>query len=208
MFIERVPTPVRALYPRGRFRMDPQERKVYLTFDDGPIPEATPEILDILAREDVKATFFMVGDNVRKYPEIARRVIDGGHAVGNHTFHHIKALGMGTASYRRDVVQASGLIPSRLFRPPHGWLWSRQWRVLRRDGFRLVYYDLVTRDYSRRMDARGVVENVRRYARPGSIIVFHDSLKSIGKLRTALPESIRWLKEEGYSFGLLTADNV
>ena len=109
--------------------MDPQERKVYLTFDDGPIPEATPEILDILAREDVKATFFMVGDNVRKYPEIARRVIDEGHAVGNHTFHHIKALGMGTASYRLDVVQASGLSPSRLFRPPHGWLWSRQWRV-------------------------------------------------------------------------------
>lgn len=193
---------LRALLPPGLFRVGETQKRVYLTFDDGPIPEATPEILDILDRYGVKATFFMVGDNVRKYPEIAREVIDRGHAVGNHTYHHIKALPTSPEEYRREVMDPHNP-ETRLFRPPHGWISRRQWALLRREGFKLIFYDLITRDYSKYVDADRVVRNVKRYTRPGSIIVFHDSLKSIDKLRTALPVSIEWLKSEGYDFGLL-----
>lgn len=198
---------MRALLPDGLFRVPDAGKTVFLTFDDGPIPEATPEILDILDRYGVKATFFMVGDNVRKYPEIARMVVERGHNVGNHTMHHVKAISHNPDEYLAEVLDPHNP-QSILFRPPHGWISRRQWARLKRHGFRLVFYDLVTRDYSRHVDARGVVRNVMRYSRPGSIIVFHDSLKSIAKLRTALPESIEWLRKQGYEFGLLLSERV
>lgn len=202
MIIERLPRPLRALLPDGLFRIPDAGKTVFLTFDDGPIPEATPEILDILDRYGIKATFFMVGDNVRKYPEIARMVMERGHNVGNHTMHHVKAMPMNPDEYLAEVLDSHNP-QTELFRPPHGWISRRQWTLLKRHGFRLIFYDLVTRDYSRHVDARRVVRNVMRYSRPGSIIVFHDSLKSIDKLRTALPESIEWLLRQGYGFGLL-----
>lgn len=202
MIIERLPRPLRALLPDGLFRIPDAGKTVFLTFDDGPIPEATPEILDILDKYGVKATFFMVGDNVRKYPDVARMVRDRGHDVGNHTMHHVKALSLSPQEYLREVLDPHNP-PSRLFRPPHGWIGRKQWKLLRRNGFKLVLYDLVTRDYSRRLSAEDVVNNVKKYTRPGSIIVFHDSIKSIGKLRYALPRSIEWLQKEGYSFSLL-----
>ena len=203
MIIERPPCIYRWLVPGAEFRRKGEkDRTVYLTFDDGPIPEATPEVLDILDRYDVKATFFMVGDNVRKHPGMLEEVKRRGHRVGNHTMHHLQGSGVTTRTYLRDVSEADHLIGSDLFRPPHGWLRPRQTLALR-SRYRIVMFDLVTRDYSRHVDAREVVENVKRYSRPGAIIVFHDSLKSIHKLRTALPESIEWLKSQGYKFGLL-----
>ncbi len=203
MLIEKPPQIVRALTPDGIFRIPSgDERCVYLTFDDGPIPEVTPWVLDVLDRYDVKATFFMVGDNVRKYPEIYEEVRRRGHRVGNHTMHHIQGVKTRTRGYLRDVEEARQLIDSDLFRPPHGWLRPRQARILA-SRYKIIMYDLVTRDYSKWMDAAGVVRNVKRYARPGSIIVFHDSLKSRDKLTTALAESIEWLKEQGYSFRML-----
>ena len=176
---------------------------VYITFDDGPIPEATPEVLDILRRLDIKATFFMVGDNVRKYPELYRRVLAEGHAVGNHTMHHLQATACGVRRYMRDVEDANCLIGSRLFRPPHGWLGVTKSALLRAKGYKIVMYDLITRDYSKRIDARRVLQNVKRYARPGSIIVFHDSLKSIDKLRLVLEPALLWLRSQGYVFGII-----
>ncbi|MDE5869178.1 MAG: polysaccharide deacetylase family protein, partial [Muribaculaceae bacterium] len=150
----------------------------------------------------IKATFFMVGDNVRKYPSLYEEVRKRGHRVGNHTMHHLQGAKCAVECYLKDIAEASRFIESDLFRPPHGWLRRAQAKRLAQD-FKIIMYDLVTRDYSRRVDAEGVVRNVRRYSRPGSIIVFHDSLKSIKKLETALPESIEWLVNEGYSFGLL-----
>ncbi|MDE6717917.1 MAG: polysaccharide deacetylase family protein [Muribaculaceae bacterium] len=202
MLIEHPPKIFRLLTP-GLFRM-PEEggRRVYLTFDDGPIPEVTPWVLDTLDRYGIKATFFMVGDNVRKYPEVFEEVMRRGHRAGNHTMHHLQGAKTRTEDYLRDVEEADRLIGSDLFRPPHGWMRRPQTKRLSKR-HRIVMYDIVTRDYSRRIDARRVVENVKRYARPGSIIVFHDSLKSIDKLRTALPEAIEWLIAEGYSFGTL-----
>ena len=141
MFIEQPPRIFRWFYPHALWRIEPERRAVYLTFDDGPIPEATPFILDTLDRFGAKATFFMVGDNAVKYPR--------------HT------------------------------------------------GYKVVMWDVVTRDYSRLLTADDVIRNVRRYTRPGSIITLHDSLKSIDKLKHALPEILLWLKKEGYEFGII-----
>lgn len=205
MLIERPPRLFRALFKGGEFRLPPEgdgEKRVYLTFDDGPIPEATPEVLDILDRYGVKATFFMVGDNARKYPSLVEEVRRRGHRIGNHTMHHLQGIKCSTEEYFKDVEEADRLLQTDLFRPPHGWLRPGQRRILSRR-YRMIMFDLVTRDYSSRLDAGDVVSRVRRYARPGSIIVFHDSLKSIGKLRTALPAAIEWLRGEGYRFGSL-----
>ena len=179
--------------------MDKNERAVYLTFDDGPIPEATPFILKTLAEFGVHATFFMVGDNVRKHPELYDQIVAAGHQVGNHTFNHWGGFKHTTRSYSENVQKANDLIHSHLFRPPHGWMrWEQYFWVGRK--YRIVMWDLVTRDYSKWMTADDIVANVKRYARNGSIITFHDSLKSIDKLPYALPESLRWLKEQGYEF--------
>lgn len=207
MLIERPPRLFRCLVPGGLFRVKMEQRKgekmVYLTFDDGPIPRVTPWVLDVLDRYGVKATFFMVGDNARRNPALMEEVRRRGHEVGNHTMHHLQGAKVTTMRYLRDVHEASELLQTNLFRPPHGWLRPRQARALRRR-YRLVMYDLVTRDYSRRMDAIGVLANVKRYTRAGSIIVFHDSLKSEAKLRTALPAALEWLKAQGYRFGLFS----
>ena len=199
MFIEQPAIWLRWLYPRATWRMDKNERAVYLTFDDGPIPEATPFILKTLAEFGVHATFFMVGDNVRKHPELYDQIVAAGHQVGNHTFNHWGGFKHTTRSYCENVQKANDLIHSHLFRPPHGWMrWEQYFWVGRK--YRIVMWDLVTRDYSKWMTADDIVANVKRYARNGSIITFHDSLKSIDKLHYALPESLRWLKEQGYEF--------
>lgn len=206
MFIERPPGWFRALVPGGVFRMPPDSTAaapvVYLTFDDGPIPEMTPLILDILRDKDVKATFFMVGDNVRKYPHLLDAVLAEGHAVGNHTMHHLQGIKVPTSRYLQDIAEAAEYIPSRLFRPPHGLLRPRQATALAAR-YRIIMYDLVTRDYSSRLTPEQVLHNACRYARSGSIIVFHDSLKSRERTLSALPKTIDRLREQGYSFSLI-----
>ena len=179
--------------------MDRHERSVYLTFDDGPIPESTPFLLDTLREFGIKATFFMVGDNVRKYPELYQQIVDEGHQVGNHTHNHIMGIRYSLHDYCYNVEKANAYIRSNLLRPPHGWMRPVQYAALSQK-FKIVMWDLVTRDYSKWMTAEDVFNNVKRYARNGSIITFHDSMKSIGKLRYALPKSIQWLKEQGYEF--------
>lgn len=190
---------LRWAYPRATWRMDKHEKAVYLTFDDGPIPEATPFILDTLKEYGVRATFFMVGDNVRKHPEVYERVMAEGHRIGNHTYNHIGGFRHSVKFYNENAEKANELLHTDLFRPPHGWMRWDQYAWLGRR-YRIIMWDLVTRDYSKWMTAEDVVWNVKRYARNGSIITFHDSLKSIGKLRTALPECLRWLEGQGYEF--------
>lgn len=199
MILEQPSLWLRLLYPKALWRINPTERVVYLTFDDGPIPEVTPRVLEILRNYGVKATFFMVGDNVRKYPEVFEMVKSDGHRLGNHTFNHLGGIKHSTKDYVLNIHKANAYIHSDLFRPPHGWLRHRQYYFLKRH-YKLVMWDLVTRDYSKRLNADDVFENVRRYARPGSIITFHDSLRSVPKLWSALPRSIEWLLAEGYEF--------
>jgi peptidoglycan/xylan/chitin deacetylase (PgdA/CDA1 family) len=200
MIIEQPAIYLRWIYPKALWRMDHHERAVYLTFDDGPIPESTPFILQTLRDFDIKATFFMVGDNVRKYPELYQQIVDEGHQVGNHTHNHISGFRHSLHNYCFNVEKANAYIKSHLFRPPHGWIRHDQYVALAKKGFQMVMWDLVTRDYSKWLTAEDVVENVKHFTRNGSIITFHDSLKAIDKLKTALPASIKWLKEQGYEF--------
>lgn len=218
MLIEQPPRLLRLLYPRALWRVENAEQAVFLTFDDGPIPEVTPWVLDVLDHYGVRATFFMVGDNIRKHPEEFREVVRRGHTIGNHTFHHISGHIHGDYHFTTDVEECQQIIDHGirsvlpdfrrgdaelpLFRPPHGWMKRKQYHYVA-ERYRVIMWDLVTRDYSRNLNAEDVVRNVRRYARNGSIITFHDSLKSIGKLRTALPAAIEWLRAEGYAFRTL-----
>ncbi|MDR1380430.1 MAG: polysaccharide deacetylase family protein [Tannerella sp.] len=204
MLIEQPPRIYRWFFPGAFWRIPPakgQKKCIYLTFDDGPIPEMTPWILDTLDRYGVKATFFCVGENVSRSPDLYRMLQERGHRTGNHTFNHVQGIRFRSKNYIRNVAKASGYIESDLFRPPHGHMRIPQ--VLRlRKLFRIVMWDVVTRDYSPHMTAKGVFNNVKRYTRNGSIIVFHDSLKAAGRIEDALPKSIEWLIKEGYEFKL------
>ncbi|MFA6744422.1 MAG: polysaccharide deacetylase family protein [Bacteroides graminisolvens] len=202
MFIEQPPRFIRALYPQALWRMDPNEKAVYLTFVDGPIPEITPWVLDLLDKYQIKATFFMVGDNVRKHPEEYKMVVERGHRIGNHTFNHIRGFEFLTPNYMANAEKANELLKTDLFRPPHGHMRWMQYMALKHR-YKIVMWDLVTRDYSKKLRGPQVLANVMRYARNGSIITFHDSIKSWENIQYALPRSIEFLLEEGYEFKLL-----
>ena len=229
MFIEQPNKLLKKLYPSALWRMDPDEKAIYLTFDDGPIPEVTPWVLDKLDQFDVKATFFMVGDNVRKHPDIFRMVVERGHGIGNHTMHHIKFFDRNSLRYMADVREMEQIVnenltvsqedenyelfnsqlsifnTKKLFRPPHGFLNHYQYEKLKWAGYKIVMWDLVTRDYSYKLRPPQVLSNVLRYTRNGSIITFHDSLRSWnrGNLQYALSHALWFFKEEGYQFKLL-----
>lgn len=226
---EKAPCPFRGK-GLGKGAQGAQGAPVYLTFDDGPIPEVTPRILEILREKQVKATFFCVGDNVRKYPHLLEAILADGHSVGNHTFHHLPGLQTRTADYLRDVAEAEQLIASYLpsasfpagedtaaekspcpfrgkgqgkgaplFRPPYGRMRPSQKRELLRRGYTIVLWDVLTHDYNPRYSSARLVEIVRRYTRPGSVVVFHDSLKSGERMLAALPEAIDFWLSEGYT---------
>lgn len=201
--------------PSASFPLKGQGASLYLTFDDGPIPEMTPRILEILREKQVKATFFCVGDNVRKYPELLEAILADGHSVGNHTFHHLPGLQTSTEQYLRDVVaaeeiinralpdnqsgsarQSIGLCP--LFRPPYGRMRPSQKRELLRQGYTIVLWDVLTHDYNPRYSTDKLVRIVRQYTRPGSVVVFHDSLRSGERMLRALPLVIDFWRSEGY----------
>lgn len=198
MIIEQPAKFLRWLYPHALWRMNPEERAVYLTFDDGPIPEVTPAVLEILDRYNVKATFFMVGDNVARHPELLDEVRRRGHAVGNHTMKHIQGIKCTWRTYARNIADADELIGSRLFRPPHGLMKRIQMRTVNQR-YNVVMYDVITRDYNRKLTPERVLDNVKRYARDGSIIVFHDSLKARDRMLPVLPQAIEWLLANGFT---------
>ena len=203
MLIERPPLLYRLLFPEAIWRFKKRGRKVvYLTFDDGPIPDVTPWVLDTLDRYRIKATFFMVGENVCRNPGLFEEIKKRGHSWGNHTMHHIQGMKVRSVNYLRDLNAAHTVIQSSLFRPPHGIIRWAQAKVIK-NHYNIVMYDLVTRDYSRKLSPDQVFENVRRYARNGSIIVFHDSLKARKNIMATLPRAIEWLQSEGYEFARL-----
>ena len=200
MLIERPPLLYRLLFPEAIWRFKHRNRRVvYLTFDDGPIPEQTPWVLDLLDRYGIRAMFFMVGDNVRRHPELLEEVRRRGHSVGNHTMHHLQGMKVTSRRYMRDITEADALIDTTLFRPPHGIMRWAQAKAIK-DHYNIIMYDLVTRDYSRKLNPEQVLNNVKRFARNGSIIVFHDSIKAAPNMRVALPKAIEWLLSQGYEF--------
>ncbi len=207
-FIERPPLIHRLLIPGAVWRKcdsQDEERKVaYITFDDGPIPEVTPWVLDVLDKFNVKATFFMVGENVQRYPHLLQEVISRGHSVGNHTMRHTQGLKCSRDAYIESVKEAAKLIPSRLFRPPHGLLRPSQLKAVERD-YTVVMHDLVTMDYDSNQTPWQIIDRVHKLTRPGSIIVFHDSLKAEDNLRAVLENILYWLIDSGYELLPITA---
>ena len=204
MLIEQPPFLYRALYPRALWRLKvPFQKTVYLTFDDGPIPEITPWVLDVLDDHAVKATLFCVGDNVRKFAYLYEDILDSGHRVGDHTFNHLQGWLTAPKKFLTNTREADKLIGSTLFRPPHGHMIFPQPLLLKREGYKIVMWDVVTRDYNQKLPPERVLENVKKHTRDGSIVVFHDSLKAEKNMKYALPRAIRWLKEEGYTFELI-----
>jgi len=171
-------------------------RAVYLTFDDGPIPEVTPKVLAVLDRYHVKATFFMVGENIHKHPDIYRMVAAAGHSIGNHTYNHLKGW---RCTYRRYLRNVSRFpVETRLFRPPYGKTTLLQRWLLARKGYKIIFWDILTRDYDARRTPEAMFDLIRKRTRPGSIINFHDSLKSNERMLAVLPKTIEWLQQQGY----------
>lgn len=175
-----------------------KESAVYLTFDDGPHPEITPWVLDLLARYQIKATFFCVGENVRKYPEVYRRIVQEGHAVGNHTHLHLNGWKNSFRKYVTDVELASSFIHSNLFRPPYGKIGPRQAWFLKRKGYRIIMWSLLSRDFEANLDRKEALNRLLNNTYNGSIIVFHDSAKAEENLKTILPEYIDGVLEKGF----------
>lgn len=198
----RLPGFFTALFSEAVWRFDENDRFVYLTFDDGPIPEVTPWVLELLQKEDIRATFFCVGENVMKYPEVYQQILDDGHSVGNHTYNHWQGLKKGDEEYFSNIAKAERYINSDLFRPPHGWLKRSQYHYLKKQ-FRIIMWDLISCDYDVRFTPEEVLKNVTDFVRPGSVITFHDSIKAQHNLIEALPQAIRWIKEQGYQFKVI-----
>lgn len=193
---------LRPLFGKLTWRVKTDSKLVYLTFDDGPVPEVTPQVLDILDEYGWKATFFCVGDNVRKYPEVYQEVLRRGHRVGNHSFNHIRGYRYPVEEYVANVQKASAYIESRLFRPPHGRITFSQIKALKED-YDIVMWDVITYDYDKKKKPEQIMRTVRNYLRKGSIVVFHDSIKAKDNVLTVLPQALAYWKEKGYSYGLL-----
>ena len=193
---------LRPLFGKLTWRVKTDSKLIYLTFDDGPVPEVTPQVLDILDEYGWKATFFCVGDNVRKYPEVYQEVLRRGHRVGNHSFNHIRGYRYSVEDYVANVQKASVYIESRLFRPPHGRITFSQIKALKED-YDIVMWDVITYDYDKKKKPEQIMRTVRNYLRKGSIVVFHDSIKAKENVLTVLPQALAYWKEKGYSYGLL-----
>lgn len=176
-----------------------QEKVIYLTFDDGPIPEATPEILEILEKYQVPATFFVVGDNVRKHPGIFEKIRQNGHAIGNHTFHHLNGWHTPPGAYIEDVYRCRDYFNTRLFRPPYGRFTPSQYFLLRKD-FRFILWSVITNDFHRKTTPEQCLKNAIDNTRSGSVVVFHDSVKSLKNVRYALPGFLEHFRKLGYVF--------
>ena len=202
MYLVKTPNVIQSLFPNFTWRIPTQEKTVYLTFDDGPIPEVTPWVVAQLEKFSAKATFFCVGDNVRKHPEVFQQVVDAGHAVGNHTFHHLNGWLQDNIPYFHDIRHCARLINSTLFRPPYGRLKPRQAQFLQRH-YRIVMWDVLSGDFDPAITPEQCLQNVLRNVSAGSIVVFHDSLKAQEKLTYVLPRVLEALSEQGYRFEAL-----
>lgn len=179
-----------------------KSKEVFLTFDDGPIPVVTPWVIETLNKFDAKATFFCVGDNVKKHPEIYQQLLENGHRVGNHTMNHLNGWMNFNSSYFTNVDECASYVKSDLFRPPYGKIRPTQIYRLRKD-YRIIMWNILTRDYDESLDGEYCFTKVKKNVKPGSIIVFHDSLKAEKRLRYALPLCLEYLKAEGYKLSAI-----
>ena len=172
------------------------EQGVFLTFDDGPTPGVTEWILAMLERYDAKATFFVLGKNVEMYPDLYQKILDAGHKVGNHTYSHQKGWTMSLERYLEDIDFAGDIVHSELFRPPYARVTPAQMKAVAKR-YKVVMWDIVSRDYNRALSPEGCLRNVTKYLAPGSIVVFHDSEKAFKNMSYALPRTLEFIREKG-----------
>ncbi len=182
---------------------------IYLTFDDGPLPTITPRVLNMLELYQAKATFFCVGDNVRKYPDVLAQVVAAGHRLGNHTYHHLEGTKTDTEAYLQNTASCQQLLnrflvggEQPLFRPPYGRFKKKQREQLQQD-YRIVMWDVLPADFDQSLTAEECLSKSIRYTRPGSIVVFHDSQKAWERLQLVLPAYLQHFYHQGYTFAAL-----
>jgi peptidoglycan-N-acetylglucosamine deacetylase len=195
---------MRRFYPKALWNYPRTDKHIYLTFDDGPVPGLTEWVLDELRKYGASATFFCVGDNIRKHPEVFQRVIAEGHLVANHTMHHTRGPRATLLSYLKEVEECGALVKNKLFRPPYGQLRRSQYRALMRKGYRIVLWDVISYDYEK-ISPADCARNVMKGVKPGSIVLFHDNFKAEKNLKHALPLLLERFSAEGYRFKQLAA---
>jgi peptidoglycan/xylan/chitin deacetylase (PgdA/CDA1 family) len=198
----RPPYLFRKLYPGVIWRMSKTEKKIFLTFDDGPVPGVTPEALSVLKKLDVKATFFCVGNNAEKHSGIYQQILADGHAVGNHTFHHVDGWETSSKNYLAEVEHCARFVPSGLFRPPYGRMRPPQRKAIQRK-YKIVLWDVLTYDFDKTLSGEDCLQLALNNSREGSIVVFHDSEKAKERMLYALPKYIEEMKRRGFGFGVL-----
>ena len=198
MYLVKTPRLIQNLFPNFKWSIPVEEKKVYLTFDDGPIPEVTPWVLDLLKEYNFKATFFCVGENALKHPEVLNRIIDEGHTIGNHTFNHLNGWNTENIKYFHNIRNCAHLINSKLFRPPYGRIKPKQAQFIQRH-YDIIMWTLLSGDFDPLLSKEMCLENVVSNIHPGSIIVFHDSLKAFEKLKYVLPKTLENLKLLGFT---------
>ncbi|MEY2922872.1 MAG: Peptidoglycan-N-acetylglucosamine deacetylase [Bacteroidota bacterium] len=194
---------VKILFPNYIWDIPNNENKVYLTFDDGPTPEITEWVLDQLQQFNAKATFFCIGQNIEKHPAICQRIAAAGHTIGNHTFNHLKGWKTTTSNYIENVILCNSKFTykhspfSSLFRPPYGKIKNSQAKALRKLGFKIIMWDVISMDFDQEITSEQCLNNVLRNVTSGSIVVFHDSAKATKHLKYTLPKTLAFLKEKG-----------
>jgi len=204
-YTTRIPAPVRWLYRRSLWRIHTKKKEAYLTFDDGPSPGVTEEVLDTLAGFQAKATFFCIGDRVNRAPDLLLRIREEGHSLGHHSHNHLNGWKTPTPDYLKNVYQGAEAMEKvlgtepKFFRPPYGRLKFKQERLLA-EKYRIVMWDVVTGDWDHSRSKEKVLQVAQNYTRPGSIIVFHDSPKAKDRMAFALPRLLESLSKQGYTF--------
>ena len=211
-----VPSTIQWLIPSCTWRKVGQEKVIYLTFDDGPHPEITAWVIDELKKHQIKATFFCVGDNLKKHPETAKQLLTEGHQIGNHTMHHIKGWKHKNVDYLKDIEDCDTEIRKiheqmndekaqpRLFRPPYGQIKPSQIKRLRTKGYEIIQWSNLSCDYDKRLNCEKSLSALVKNAKPGSIVVFHDSEKAENQLKKILPRYLKALLADGYTFQTLS----
>jgi peptidoglycan/xylan/chitin deacetylase (PgdA/CDA1 family) len=196
----RIPFWIKWIYPSFIWQMPPNENALYLTFDDGPHPTITPLVLNLLAQYNAKATFFCIGDRVKRYPEIIERIVAEGHSIGNHTQHHLNGWNNSNSVYIEDVHQASSLIASTLFRPPYGRIKRKQAKILEHEGYKIIMWTILSADYDHSLNKEECASRVTSHIDNGNIYLFHDSDKGEERMLHALPILLKLATDKGFLF--------
>jgi peptidoglycan-N-acetylglucosamine deacetylase len=202
LYFVKMPWWLQKMFPALIWQMNAKEKKLYLTFDDGPHPQHTIFVLDQLKKHHAKATFFCIGNNVDKYPDVYKRIINEGHAVGNHTYNHLNGMKTTSSNYIENVVLAENNINSNLFRPPYGRITSAQIKLLKNRiyPFKIIMWTVLSGDFDVSISKEKCLKNVLKNTSRGAIIVFHDSEKAAENMMYALPKVLEKFSNEGYEF--------